>query len=443
MKPQTILFIYLAFFIIDFFLDWILDILNLNESLKNKNSIPERFRGFFTEEAYRKSVDYSQRKGRFGLFLNIQDRILLLAVLFTGAAGILDGLCESWNLPEYWHGYLFLALAMSVVSLIKLPSSLYSQFVIEEEFGFNTTTFKIMVMDSLKGLLVGAILMAALLGGLYGAMALVGSFWWLIAWGFWGIFQLLMAVIYPTLIAPLFNKFEPLPDGNLKNRLTSLADRCGFANKGIFVMDGSRRSRHSNAYFTGIGRTRRIVIYDTLIDALEDDELEAVLAHEIGHWKHGHIRTGLLISFAAGLVLFAVVGYALRWEALFTAFGFASPSLHAMLFWLTFFSGPLTFLLSPLTNIRSRKHEYQADRFARENTSGPEPMRRALLALSRDNLTNLTPHRAYSFWHYSHPTLSERLAALTDENNSNNEHVGEKSINAESESKNNGLSTDD
>ncbi len=419
MKPQTVLIIYLAFFIADFFLDWILDILNLNESLRNRGSIPERFRGIIKKKTYRKSVDYTQRKGRFGLLLGMQDRILLLAVLFTGAAGLLDGLCKSWDLPAYWHGFLFLAIAMTVENLVKLPSALYSQFVIEEEFGFNTTTFKTLILDSLKGLVLWAILLAALLGGLYLAMSLAGAFWWLIAWGFWVLFQLVMAVLYPVLIAPLFNKFEPLPEGDLKNRLSALADRCGFANKGIFVMDGSRRSRHSNAYFTGIGKSRRIVIYDTLISALEDDELEAVLAHEIGHWKHGHIRTGLFVSFGAGLAMFAVIGYALHWIPLFTAFGFAEPSLHAMLFWLTFFSGPISFPLSPLVNMHSRRHEYQADRFARENTSGSEPMRRALLALGRDNLSNLTPHRAYSFWHYSHPSLSERLAALSDEENPN------------------------
>ena len=415
MNQGTILIVYLALFAAEFFLDWMLDVLNLNESLRNRKDIPEPFRGVVEEETYSRSVEYTQRKGRFGLLASLQDRVLLLAVLFTGAAGALDGLLASWNLPIYWHGYIFLAAAATVLSLARFPSTLYGQFVIEEEFGFNTMTIKTLALDSLKGSLVGAVLLAALLGGLYGAMALTKAWWWLIAWGFWAAFQLLMTVIYPVLIAPLFNKFEPLPEGDLRKRLVALAERCGFANRGIFVMDGSRRSRHSNAYFTGIGRSRRIVLFDTLIETLEDDELEAVLAHEIGHWKHGHIRRGLVISLAAGLVLFAVIGCALRWKPLFTAFGFAVPSLHAMLFWLTFFAGPVTFFLSPPANARSRRHEYQADRFAREKTSGPEPMCRALLALGRDNLTNLTPHRAYSFWHYSHPALSERLAALGNE----------------------------
>ena len=177
-------------------------------------------------------------------------------------------------------------------------------------------------------------------------------------------------------------------------------------------MDGSRRSRHSNAYFTGLGRFRRIVIYDTLIESREEDELEAVLAHEIGHWKFGHIRKRLLVSSVTSLGLFALVGAVLDWTPLYTAFGFAEPSLHALLFWLTFFSGPLGSLFSPLSNIWSRKHEYQADRFAVEQTEGSQPMRGALLNLGKDNLSNLTPHPAYSFWHYSHPALSERLAAL-------------------------------
>jgi STE24 endopeptidase len=414
MNHRTILIVYLALFIVDFLADWLLDVLNLNESLKRRDEIPGVFRGDVDEETYRRSVDYTQRKGRFGLLLSLQNRILLLVVLFTGAAGALDGLIGLLHLPAYWHGFLFLAAASTALGLVKFPSTLYSRFVVEEEFGFNTTTVKTMASDALKETIVGGVLTAALLGGLYGTRAIAGEWWWLFAWGFWIAFQLLMVVVHPLVIAPLFNKFEPLPDGELKTRLAALAEDCGFENRGIFVMDGSRRSRHSNAYFIGIGRFRRIVLYDTLIEGLGTDELEAVLAHEIGHWKHGHVRKGILIAFAAGLVIFAAVGYAMRWPPFFEAFRFSGPSLHALLIWLSFFSAPIAFLLSPLWNIRSRRQEYQADRYAREKTGGPDAMKGALLSLGRDNLSNLTPHPAYSFWHYSHPTLSERLAALED-----------------------------
>jgi STE24 endopeptidase len=263
-----------------------------------------------------------------------------------------------------------------------------------------------------KQIPLALVILMALLGGLYGALAWTGRWWWLAAWGFWMVFQLLMVVLYPLVIAPIFNKFKPLDQGPLKDRLSELASRCGFPNRGIFVMDGSRRSRHSNAYFTGLGKFRRIVIFDTLMEALEDDELEAVLAHEIGHWKFGHIRKRLAVSALVTLAGFGLIALLLNWTALYTAFGFSSPSIHAMLFWISFFSSPLTSLVSPISNIWSRKHEYQADKFAAAQTSEPPAMKRALLNLGRDNLSNLTPHPAYSFWHYSHPALGERLKAL-------------------------------
>ncbi len=412
MNPTIIIAVYLGLFVLEFLLDWFLDILNLNSSLKNRDSIPEAFTDVVEEDTYRRSVDYTLRKGRFGLLKSLEGRLLILLVLFTGAAGTLDSLLISWNLPIYWHGLLYLSFASIILSLAGLPSSLYSRFVIEEEFGFNSTTLKTFFGDMAKQLPIGAVILMVLLGGLYGALAWTGRWWWLAAWGFWIGFQLLMVLLYPLVIAPLFNKFESLPEGSLNDRLSALAERCNFSNRGIFVMDGSRRSRHSNAYFTGLGRFRRIVIFDTLIESLEEDELEAVLAHEIGHWKFGHIRKRLLLTSFTSLAMFAVVGGILYWEPLYIAFGFTAPSLHALLFWLIFFSGPLTSLFSPISNIRSRIHEYQADRFAVDQTGGYQSMSRALLNLGKDNLSNLTPHPAYSFWHYSHPALSERLSAL-------------------------------
>ena len=412
MSITTILAVYLGLFIIDFLIDWTLDILNLNASLRNRDAIPTAFTGQVEAGEYSRSIDYTLRKGRFGLFRSAFGRVLLLAVLFTGAAGFLDSLISGWNLPSYLHGLLFLLLASAALSLMEFPLSLYSRFVIEEEFGFNTLTMKTMLIDALKGAVLGTILIAALLAGLYGALAWTGRMWWLAAWGFWAAFQLLMVVLYPLVIAPLFNKFEPLPEGSLRNRLEALAERNSFANSGIFVMDGSKRSRHSNAYFTGIGKARRIVIFDTLVESLKEDELEAVLAHEIGHWKHGHIRKSLAITMGLSLVLFALVGRALNWEPLFAAFGLGVPSLHLLLFWLTFFSSPIAALFTPLGNRRSRRHEYQADAFAANAVGTAESMKRALISLGRDNLSNLTPHPAYSAWHYSHPALTERLAAL-------------------------------
>ncbi|MDT8297667.1 MAG: M48 family metallopeptidase [Spirochaetaceae bacterium] len=412
MTPMQIITIYLGLFVLDFLIDWFLDILNINASLKNRELVPENFSGAIDAKTYERSVAYTQRKGRFGLWMSLQGRILVIVVLFTGAGGALDILISSLGLPAYWHGLLFLTSASLFLGLAGLPSSLYSKFIIEEEFGFNSMTPKTFFSDMAKQIPIGFVILMALIGGLYTALAWSGRWWWLAAWGFWMAFQLLMVVLYPTLIAPIFNKFTPLADGSLKDRLIALAGRCSFPNSGIYVMDGSRRSRHSNAYFTGLGRFRRIVIFDTLIESLEEDELEAVLAHEIGHWKHAHIRKRIAVSFLTSLGLFAVVGAALEWTPLYQAFGFAVPSLHVLLFWMTFFASPLTALFTPLGNIWSRKHEYQADRYALSATEGSDAMSRALLNLGRDNLSNFTPHPAYSFWHYSHPALSERLTAL-------------------------------
>ena len=411
----TIVLIWVFFFVLDFLVHWLLDILNINTILKNRNTIPGMFAGFIDEESYERSVNYSLRKARFGLFSSIQSRMFVVLVLTTGAPGALEALAASWAPTAYWRGLIFLMAAFLALEIAGFPSSLYSRLVIEEEFGFNTAGVRTLLADMIKGLAIGTILLMALLAGLYAARAWIGRYWWAAAWGFMTLFQLVMNVLYPVLIAPVFNKFEPLADGDLKTRLENLARECDFPVRGIFTMDGSRRSRHSNAYFTGIGRFRRIVIFDTFIDTLSSEGMEAVLAHEIGHWKHGHIRRGLILSLALNLGLFALAGVALEWRPLYTAFGLSAPSLHGLIFLVSFFSGPFRALFSPLVNAFSRRQEYQADRFAANRTGGPRAMRCALLEMSRDNLINLTPHPAYSFWHYSHPAPAERLAALEDD----------------------------
>ena len=411
---NTILLIWLLVFLIEFLIDWSLDIMNINTIIKNRGSVPPAFTGIITESRLQRSADYSLRKARFGLLTGIQSRLVVILVLTLGGAGALDTFTRmlTGGASPYWHGLSFLAAASLALTLIGLPASLYFRFVIEEEFGFNTAGFRTFLADNLKSLIIGGILLAALLAGLQAALNRFGTLWWLAAWAFFTLFQLFLTIIYPVLIAPLFNKFAPLAEGELKNRLETLARQCRFAVGGIYTMDGSRRSRHSNAYFTGIGRLRRIVIFDTLIDTLSTDELEAVLAHEIGHWKHGHIRRRLVTSIALSLALFALAGTALSWRPLYTAFGLSGPSLHGLIFLLIFFAAPFTSFFTPAANAVSRKHEYQADRFAAAQTGGPAAMRSALIQLSRDNLSNLTPHPAYSFWHYSHPAPAERLAAL-------------------------------
>jgi len=412
MNSMLILAIYLGFFVLNFLLDWFLDILNINFVLKNRNSIPANLENHVDEPTYARSVEYTLRKARFNLVQSLMGRTLVLIVLLTEAAGTLDALLRSMGLNPFLHGFVFLILVLILLRIATLPGVLYSKFVIEEEFGFNTTTIRTFFCDMSKQAPIALLILAALFGGLHIILSLTGSWWWIWAWVFWMLFQVLMAVLFPLFIAPLFNKFTAIPDGTLKNRISKLADRCVFPNNGIFIIDGSRRSKHSNAYFTGIGKTRRIVIFDTLIKSLQEDEIEVVLAHEIGHWKSGHILKRFAVSAFGSLMFFALIGFMLGWEGFFLAFGFSSSSLHAMLFCLAFYLGPLSTFFSPVLNIWSRKHEYQADRFAIEQMGNSTSLKEALLKLGKDNLSNLRPHPAYSFWHYSHPPLLERLAEL-------------------------------
>jgi STE24 endopeptidase len=288
----------------------------------------------------------------------------------------------------------------------------YLQFVVEQRFGFNRMTPRVFVADVLKSAAVSIVLIAPLLLALFWFVDRAGRWWWLLGFAGVSLFQLAVTVLYPTVIAPLFNKFTPLEEGSLRERIYALASRLGFATRGIFVMDGSRRSAHSNAYFAGLGRARRIVLYDTLVRSLSEESLVAVLAHEIGHEKSHHIRQRMAFSLLMLLAGFWVLSLLLPFEPFTRAFGFERPSPHALLVIVSFCAGPFTFFLSPLSAAWSRRHEYQADRFAVDATGGAAGLKAALIGLGRRNLSNLTPHPLYSFYTYTHPTLAERIAAL-------------------------------
>jgi len=409
---MLILAIYLGFFLLNFLLDWFLNILNINFALKHHALAPTDLEDHVDKSSYIRNVEYNLRRARFNLVHSLVGRTLILIILFTGLAGTLDTLVDSMNLSPYWQGLIFLILVLMLFWVVSLPSSLYSQFVIEEEFGLNTTSLRTFFSDIAKKALIILLNLAGILGGFYIILKWGSDWWWIWAGVFMMPAQLLMQVLFPLLIAPLFNKFSPLPDGTLRKRLAVLADHCKFPNRGIFIMDGSRRSRHSNAYFTGIGRVRRIVLFDTLIDSLQESEIEAVLAHEIGHWKFGHILKRLAVSTFGSFILFGLIELILNWENFYPAFGFDSPSPHALLFCLIFYLKPLSSFFSPIFNGRSRRHEYQADQFAVKQMGDSTSLGQALLKLGKNNLSNLRPHPAYSFWHYSHPALPERIAAL-------------------------------
>ena len=393
----------------------LLDFINLRYVKAHSAEVPESFRDFIDSATYQKSVEYTIAKTRFGLVSEVYDTLMLAVVilagflpwLYSGLSGLLGyGL---------WGQALVLFLVVTLLGLLSLPFDWWGTFRLEERFGFNKSTQKLWIVDKLKGLVLGLLIGYPLLALLIYLVESAGNLWWV--WGFivFFLFQLVMVVAYPMFIMPLFNKMEPLEEGTLRERLFGLADRTGFKAKTILVMDGSKRSGHSNAFFAGFGRFRRIVLFDTLIEQMSDEELEAVLAHELGHYKKGHIPRMILLSALLTFGMFALLGWLANgtWFAEAFLFG-ADAAVYFVPVLLLFMllKGLLTFWLSPLSSLLSRKHEYEADAFARDAMDSEKPLIKALRKLHKENLSNLTPHPVYSGFYYSHPTLLEREGAL-------------------------------
>lgn len=406
-------YVFLAFFTIHFAVERLLSILNARYVAARRGQIPEELLNVLNAQTCERSIDYALARTRFSHVSAVFDAALTLGYLFSGYIPTLYNFISMAVEDELWQGVWLIFIFSLVNALVHLPFSLYSTFALESRFGFNTTTPATFVLDRVKSLTLS---IALGIPFLYALMALVlrsGPLWWLWSALFVIGFQFLMMVLFPLVIAPLFNTFKPLEDGELKSRLETLAQKCGFATRGIFVVDGSRRSAHSNAYFTGLGKARRIVIFDTLMAQLTPAELTAVLAHEIGHFKKKHIVKSLLISCAMVLVGFYLLPWFIAWESpMYQAFGLATPLAAKGLLAFALILGHFTFWVEPLMSLLSRKHEYEADAYAREQTGTPEPLAGALLKLFEKNLSTLTPHPAFSAWHYSHPTLLERLRAL-------------------------------
>jgi STE24 endopeptidase len=312
------------------------------------------------------------------------------------------------------QGVLFCFGVVMVLSVASLPTDLYATFGLESRFGFNKTTPRLYIADKLKELLLGLVIGVPFLFVVLWLMSAGGAYWWLSAFIFISGFQLLMVIIFPTLIAPLFNTFEPLKEGELRERILALADQVGFKTTGIYSMDGSKRSAHSNAYFTGLGKAKRIVLFDTLIDQMTIDEGISVLAHEMGHYKMKHIRRMLVLQIVLLFFGLYILSLLVDYGPLFSAFGFEHPSNHVALVLFSLLSGPVTFYLGPLINLLSRKHEYEADKFAAMTLHNGKPMEDALIKLTVKNLSNLTPHPWYSAYHYSHPSSAERISAIRE-----------------------------
>jgi STE24 endopeptidase len=415
---QLIVVLFLALFALEFVVEFGLNELNLRYVRTHwvEKKIPDLFQRNMSSEDYEKSVQYTLAKGQFQRWAEIYGRLVTLIVLFGGLLPFMDRFSKdlAGEIFSIMHvqGLMFCFGVALVFSAASLPTDLYSTFKLEARFGFNKTTWKLYLVDKLKGLLLGTLIGLPFLWVVLWLMEATGSYWWI--WTFFFVFgfQLLMVIIYPTLIAPLFNKFEPLPEGDLRNRILRLAEQVGFKTNGIFSMDGSKRSAHSNAYFTGIGKAKRIVLFDTLIAQMTIDQGLAVLAHEMGHYKMKHIRRMLVVQTVFLFFGLYILSLLVDYKPLFAAFGLDNPSNYGALVLFSLLSGPFTFYLGPLINRLSRKHEYEADRFAVATLHDPTPMEEALVNLTVKNLSNLTPHPWYSAYHYSHPTPTERISAI-------------------------------
>lgn len=381
-------------------------------------AVPEAFQGVMDEATYHKSVDYTLARSRFGKVTDAFDALLLIIVLFSGVLPWAFGFSNAHFGSSIWATAAFLFVVGMALSLPGLPFDWYAQFKLEDRFGFNTTTMKTWLLDRVKGLVLAALLVFPLLALLLKVIEWAGVSWWLWAWAVVLLFQLLVMLIAPAVIMPLFNKFTPLGEGTLRARLFALARRTGFPTRSIDVMDGSKRSRHSNAFFTGFGRFRKIVLFDTLVAQLSELELEAVLAHEIGHYRKRHIIKLLSVSALGLLLAFGAIAWLARQDWFYRAFGFtpsdsfAPASIVPAMLIFALLAGTLSFWLSPLMNMWSRRFEYEADAYAREVMTEAQPLIGALRKLNEKNLSNLTPHPLYSSFYYSHPTLLERERAM-------------------------------
>ncbi|MBN3791318.1 M48 family metallopeptidase [Burkholderia sp. Ac-20353] len=381
----------------------------------HRNRVPAQFSATIPLSAHQRAADYTVERTRLTMVEIVVSAAVLVGLTLLGGVGALDTLLSGWFGRGYGQQVALVGAVFAITSVIDVPFEYYRQFGIEDRFGFNRMPKRLFFTDMLKNALLGAVLGLPLLFVVLWLMNKAGSLWWLWTWIVWVAFQMLVLLIYPTFIAPLFNKFEPLKDDALRARIESLMKRCGFAAKGLFVMDGSRRSAHGNAYFTGFGASKRIVFFDTLLARLSGEEIEAVLAHELGHFKRRHVMKRMLVSFVLSLALLALLGWLAQRAWFYTGLG-VMPSLDSsnagaalVLFFLAI--PVFLFFATPVGSLTSRKHEFEADAFAASQTQAQDLVS-ALVKLYEDNASTLTPDPVYTAFYYSHPPASQRIDRL-------------------------------
>lgn len=380
----------------------------------HQDKVPDEFASQINLSDHRKAADYTCAKTRISYPSIVVHSVVLLALTLGGGLNALSGFWENWVNDSLMHGMVLIISTFVIMSLVDMPLSYYRTFVIEEQYGFNKMTPAMFFTDLIKQAVLGLMLGVPLLFCVLWLMEKMGNDWWLYAWLAWIAFNLFVLAIFPTWIAPLFNKFTPLEDVTLKTRIEQLMNKCGFKASGLFVMDGSRRSNHGNAYFTGFGKTKRIVFFDTLLARLNAAEIEAVLAHELGHFKHRHVIKRIVISFVMSLAFLGLLGYLMQQDWFYTGLGVSVMSVPstAMALLLFFLVMPVfTFLFHPISSLYSRKHEFEADAYAAQNASANDLIQ-ALVKLYQDNAATLTPDPLHSAFYDSHPPASIRVAHL-------------------------------
>jgi len=401
--------IILTTIIIIFILNTVSEWLNLSYM---KPELPSEFKDIYSQEEYEKSQNYTTEKTKFGILSESFELILTLCFWFIGGFNFLDKFVVGLSDSSIIQGLYFISFLIIGQSIFTLPFSIYSTFVIEEKYGFNKTTIKLFIMDILKSIFLGAIIGLPILAGILYLLGGMGLYAWLYTWVGLTIVSLLITYIAPTWIMPIFNKFTPLEDGKLKSIIMNYAKKIEFPLKNLFIIDGSKRSTKSNAFFTGFGKNKKIALYDTLLEKQSDKEILAILAHEIGHYKKKHILKSMIISILHTGVLLFLLQYFLTSEGLYEAFYMERMSIFAGLIFFSMLFSPIEMILSIFMNILSRKNEYEADKFAKENGDLGEYLISALKKLSLNNLSNLTPHPFYTLLNYSHPTVMDRIKAL-------------------------------
>ncbi len=397
----------------------LLTYMNVSHLRRYGHDVPEVFQGEIDEATLARMTAYTADSYRFGALAHFFDDAVTLLVLLSGFLPLLVAIVLSWNLHFILSGLIFFGALALLSGILDIPFSLYSTFVIEKRYGFSTITARLWITDLVKGFLISAVLLEILLGAILALVYYADHTWWLWAWLVFSAFQMLIVWLYPVLIAPLFNKFEPIENEALKEAIIALMAKVGLKTGGVFQIDAGKRSKHTNAYFTGFGKTKRIVLYDTLLKSHASEEILSVLAHEAGHWKKRHIMKQLVFTETVSLVFLYLVYRLIDWSLLYQTFGFAEKLPYVGLLLIAALFGPAAFFLTPIGAMLTRRFEREADDFCYNLVGTTTPMINALKRLAKDNLANLHPHPFYAWFYYSHPPLTERIARLLRMRDSN------------------------